>query len=91
MIKLIIVLHPCSMVTGQCPSTHFSIKTSFETHYDCALNGYGVAQKTFMELKKMEDFERDVIEQQKLVVKFECRAIKIHDITVPPRKPKLPA
>jgi hypothetical protein len=44
-----------------------------------------------MELKKMEDFERDVIEQQKLVVKFECRAIKIHDITVPPRKPKLPA
>jgi len=90
MTKFIIVLHLCSMVTGQCPSTHFSIKTSFETHYDCALNGYGVAQKTFMELKKMEDFERDVIEQQKLVVKFECREIKFPN-GVPPKKPKLPA
>lgn len=91
MTKFIIVLHLCSMITGQCPSSHFSIKTGFETHYDCVLNGYAVAQQTYMELKAMEDFERDVIEQKKLVVRFECREIKIPDITVPPRKPKLPA
>jgi hypothetical protein len=66
------------MITGQCPSSHFSIKTGFETHYDCAL-------------KKLENVDADHIEKNRLVIKFECREIKLPDITVPPRKPKLPA
>tara|TARA_B100001287_G_scaffold253116_1_gene235552 strand:+ start:72 stop:302 length:231 start_codon:yes stop_codon:yes gene_type:complete len=76
------------MLTGECPSSTYAIKTSFNTHYDCVLNGYAVAQNTFKELKKMEDFERDVIEQQQLVVKFECKPI---NIIVPKPKPKVPA
>ena len=91
MTKFIIVLHLCSMITGQCPSSNFSIKTGFETHYDCALNGYAVAQQTYMELKKLENVDADHIEKNRLVIKFECREIKLPDITVPPRKPKLPA
>lgn len=89
MIKFIIVLHLCSMITGQCPSSYFSVKHEFQTHYDCVLNGYAVAQKTFLELKKAESYV-DNIEKNKLVVKFECREIKLPDITVPPKKPKLP-
>jgi len=77
------------MITGQCPSSHFSVKHEFQTHYDCVLNGYAVAQKTFLELKKAESYV-DNIEKNKLVVKFECREIKLPDITVPPKKPKLP-
>lgn len=89
MTKFIIVLHLCSMITGQCPSNHFSVKNGFKTHYDCVLNGYAVAQQTYVELKKLEN--ADHIEKNKLVIKFECREIKIPDIIVPPRKPKLPA
>jgi len=89
MTKFIIVLHLCSMITGQCPSSHFSVKNGFETHYGCVLNGYAVAQETYMELKKLEN--ADHIEKNRLVVKFECREIKLPDIIVPPRKPKLPA
>jgi len=91
MTKFIIVLHLCSMITGQCPSSHFSIKNGFETHYDCVLNGYAVAQQTYMELKKLENVDADHIEKNRLVVKFECREIKLPDITVPKPKPKLPA
>ncbi len=91
MTKFIIVLHLCSMITGQCPSSHFSVKNEFKTHYDCVLNGYAVAQQTYVELKKLENVDADHIEKNRLVVKFECREIKIPDIIVPPRKPKLPA
>ena len=78
MTKFILVLHLCSMVTGQCPSTHYSIKASFSSHYDCVLNGYAVAQQTFKNLKEIEDVEQDIIEQSKMVVKFECRPIKYY-------------
>ena len=88
MTKFILVLHLCSMVTGECPSSHYSIKASFSSHYDCVLNGYAVAQQTFKNLKEIEDVEQDIIEQSKMVVKFECRPI---NIIVPKPKPKLPA
>lgn len=90
MTKFIIVLHLCSMITGQCPSSHFSVKHEFKSHYDCALNGYAVAQQTYMELKKLENVDTNHIEKNKLVIKFECREIRLPDIIVPPRKPKLP-
>jgi hypothetical protein len=68
MTKFIIVLHLCSMITGQCPSSHFSVKNGFETYYDCALNGYAVAQQTYMELKKLENVDADHIEKNRLVL-----------------------
>ena len=88
MTKFILVLHLCSMVTGECPSSHYSIKASFSSHYDCVLNGYAVAQQTFKNLKEIEDVEQDIIEQSKMVVKFECKSI---NIIVPKPKPKVPA
>jgi len=75
MTKFILVLHLCSMVTGECPSSHYSVKASFSSHYDCVLNGYAVAQQTFKNLKEIEDVEEDIIEQSKMVVKFECKLL----------------
>lgn len=88
MTKFILVLHLCSMVTGECPSSHYSVKASFSSHYDCVLNGYAVAQQTFKNLKEIEDVEQDIIEQSKMVVKFECKPI---NIIVPKPKQKVPA
>ena len=87
--KFVLVLKICSLLYSDCmPPVENNI--FFKTHYDCALNGYGVAQKTFMELKKLENVDVNHIEKNKLVIKFECREIRLPDIIVPPRKPKLP-
>ena len=40
----------CSVATGQCPSSSIS-GWQFTSHYDCVNAGYGVAQKTFQNLK----------------------------------------
>ena len=62
------------MATGQCPNSQIA-GYQFNTHYDCVNAGYAVAQSTFRNLKDMEEYEREVIEKQKLVIKFECREI----------------
>ena len=64
----------CSMTTGQCPSNQIA-PYQFNSHYDCVLNGYGVAQQTFKNLQAYEEYQKDVIEKDKLVIKFECRPI----------------
>ena len=46
------------------------------------------AQKTFRALDELEEYDRAYVEQNKIVVKFECRPI---EIIVPPPKPKTPA
>ena len=80
MTKFIIVLHLCSMITGQCPSSHFSVKNGFETYYDCALNGYAVAQTTFKQLEENMEWDKEFVNENKIVIKFECRAIKVENI-----------
>lgn len=87
MTKFILVLYLCSMVTGQCPSSHYA-GFSFNTHYDCVVNGYGVAQQTFKRLTEDEDFDVTLLETNKMVVKFECKEL---NIIVPKPKPKVPA
>lgn len=62
------------MTTSQCPSNHIA-GYQFTNHYDCVNAGYGIAQQTFQNLKELEEFEREYIENQKIVVKFECRKI----------------
>ena len=62
------------MLSNSCPSSTIS-GYQFENHYDCVNAGYAIAQSTFRNLKDMEEYEREVIEKQKLVIKFECREI----------------
>ena len=62
------------MINNSCPENTIA-GYQFTTHFDCVNAGYAIAQSTFRNLKEMEEYEREVIEKQKLVIKFECREI----------------
>ena len=64
----------CSMLSNTCPSSTIA-GYQFTSHYDCVNAGYAVAQSTFRNLEELEEYNRDYIEQSKIVVKFECREI----------------
>ena len=53
----------------------YNIRRQFNTHYDCVNAGYAVAQSTFRNLKELEEWDREYLEQSKIVVKFECREV----------------
>ena len=72
--KYILVLYMCSMLSNSCPSSTVS-GYPFESHYDCVNAGYAIAQNTFRNLEEIEEYNRDYIEQSKIVVKFECREL----------------
>ena len=72
--KYILVLYMCSMLSNSCPSSTVS-GYQFESHYDCVNAGYAIAQNTFRNLEEIEEYNRDYIEQSKIVVKFECREL----------------
>ena len=63
------------MINNSCPSSTIA-GYQFTNHFDCVNAGYSVAQSTFRNLQEMEEFERQVIEDRKLVIKFECKEIK---------------
>lgn len=77
--KYILVLYMCSMVNNQCPS-HTISGYQFKSHFDCVNAGYGVAQSTYNNLKELEDWDKEHINKNKLVIKFECREIKSSNI-----------
>ena len=62
------------MINNTCPSNTIS-GYQFTSHFDCVNAGYSIAQSTFSNLQKMEEFERQIIEKKKLVIKFECKQI----------------
>ena len=62
------------MLSNSCPSSTIS-GYQFESHYDCVNAGYAIAQNTFRNLEEIEEYNRDYIEQSKIVVKFECREV----------------
>ena len=64
----------CSMLSNNCPSSTIS-GYQFNTHYDCVNAGYAIAQSTFRNLKELEEWDRQYLEQSKIVVKFECREV----------------
>ena len=64
----------CSMLSNTCPSSTVA-GYQFTNHYDCVNAGYGVAQKTFQNLAELEEWDTDYINQNKIVVKFECREV----------------
>ena len=64
----------CSMINNSCPTSTVA-GYQFVSHYDCVNAGYAIAQSTFRNLEELEEYNRDYIEQSKIVVKFECREI----------------
>ena len=72
--KYMLILYMCSMITGQCPNQSIA-GYQFTSHYDCVNAGYGVAQKTFKNLEALEEWDQDYINNNKIVIKFECRQI----------------
>ena len=72
--KYILVLYMCSMLSNSCPSSTVA-GYQFSNFYDCVNAGYAVAQSTFRNLEELEEYNRDYIEQSKIVVKFECREL----------------
>ncbi len=76
------------MLTNDCPSNHIP-GYSFNSHADCVQMGYRVAHNTFMSLEEIEEFDREYVETNKIVVKFECRAVEVPKPVVPPKKPKI--
>ena len=73
--KYILILYMCSMTTGQCPNSTVS-GYQFNSHYDCINAGYAVAQKTYRNLKELPDWDKPQFEEEKIVIKFECKEIK---------------
>ena len=64
----------CSIINNSCPENTIA-GYQFTTHFDCVNAGYAIAQSTFRNLQDMEEYQREVIENKKLVIKFECREI----------------
>ena len=62
------------MLSNNCPTSTIA-GYQFDTHYDCVNAGYSVAQSTFRNLKELEEWDREYLEQSKIVVKFECREV----------------
>jgi len=75
--KFILILYMCNMTTGQCPTSTIS-GYQFASHYDCVNAGYAIAQKTYRNLSELEEWDIDHINKNKIVVRFECREIKVN-------------
>ena len=81
--KFILVLHLCSMLTGQCyESVHVNME--FNNHRDCALAGYDISGKS------LEQLDPNLVNKQELAVRFQCKKIGITPI-IPPKKPGTPS
>ena len=77
--KYLLVLYMCSLNTGQCPS-HTYAGYQFNNHYDCVMGGYAVAQKTFKQLEENMEWDKEYINENKIVIKFQCQPIKVENI-----------
>ena len=76
--KFVLILYMCSMVTSEC-NQKIIPGYEFNSHTDCVYSGYGFAQKTFKNLEETEDLEKEYIEQEKLVIKFECKGLNVEN------------
>tara|TARA_R110001592_G_scaffold83257_1_gene246506 strand:+ start:174 stop:407 length:234 start_codon:yes stop_codon:yes gene_type:complete len=72
--KYVLILYMCSVINGECPSSQTSAY-EFDNHVDCVLDGYKISHNTFINLQKIEDFKRERIEREKIVIKFECKQL----------------
>ena len=90
MTKFFTVLYICSVLSGQCPSYHYT-GHSFATHSECVEFGYRIAYGTFKNLEETQEFTREYVENSKIVIKFECKEIPVpqEKLIIPPKKPKI--
>ena len=72
--KYILILYMCSMNTNLCPNSTIS-GYQFNSHYDCVNAGYAIAQKTYRNLKELEEWDTNYINDNNIVVKFECKEL----------------
>nr|WMM95295.1 hypothetical protein MEP432_gp45 [Methylophilales phage MEP432] len=75
MVKYLLVLYMCSMVSGECPSSTVA-GYQFSTYYDCVDSGYAIAQKTYRNLKELPEWDKPDFEKNQIVIKFECKRIE---------------
>ena len=80
-------MYMCSMLSGQCPSSHVT-GYSFDSHAECVEYGYRVAHGTFKSLEETEEMTLEYIENSRIIVRFDCRAVEVPKQIVPPPKPK---
>ena len=62
------------MLSNSCPQQTVA-GYQFTNHYDCVNAGYAIAQSTFRNLGELEEWDREYLEQSKIVVKFECKEV----------------
>ena len=72
--KYILILYMCSMATGECPTSTIA-GYQFESHYRCVDAGYAIAQNTYRNLENIEEWDQQHINDNKIVVKFECKEL----------------
>jgi len=72
--KYLLILYVCSYATAEMKCNNESITGSFDNWSACINQGYKQSHFLLNELYK-EDFERDYIERERIVVKFECRKV----------------
>jgi len=72
--KYILILYMCSMANGQCPSNSIS-GLQYNDHFDCVVDGYRIAHNTFKNLEELEEYDKEYINREKLVIKFECKQV----------------
>ena len=87
MTKYLLIIYMCSMLSGQCPS---SAVTGYEfiSHAQCVETGYQIAHDTFKNLEKLEDMNREYVENSQIIIRFDCRAVEMPKEIIPPPKPK---
>ncbi|AXH71342.1 hypothetical protein P120_gp46 [Pelagibacter phage HTVC120P] len=68
--KYVLILHLCSFVgQPQCYNPKIA-PIEFNSHYECIHQGY------VRSAKALEIIDRDLVNKQKLAVKFECKEFK---------------
>jgi hypothetical protein len=72
--KFVLVLYMCSTITNLCPNSSIS-GYQFDNHYECVNAGYAIAQNTFTNLNMLEEWDKDYINKNKIVIKFECKEL----------------
>jgi hypothetical protein len=90
MTKYLLIVYMCSMLSGQCPSSQIT-GYEFNSHSQCVETGYRVANDTFKNLKSLENMNEEYVENSRIIIRFDCRAVEIPQDKkiVPPKKPKL--
>ena len=81
--KFILVLHLCSMLTGECYES-LNVNMEFSDHRSCALAGYDISGKS------LEELNPDRVNEHELAVKFQCKKIGKKPI-IPLPKPGTPS